>query len=254
MSREQSGLRMSTGRYHSMTAYTEHKTKFLNFDPRTKIILLGLCVLTATTVPSLQYECILIAFIAAYGFLCGKIRYTLIGTALYFALYCFAIFYLQDSTGTMHTMFIAWLSLIFKVYPCGLLAGVVLSTTKVNEFLSAMNKAHISKKVVIPFAVMLRYFHAIREDWHYIKDAMRLRDVSPSFKGFIKNLGMTIECLYVPLLMAASKAADELSIAAVTRGIENPRPRTCLVGIRFHIRDILITGCFLVLFVAGLLL
>ena len=38
---------------------------------------------------------------------------------------------------------------------------------------------------------------------------------------------MTVNCSYVPLLTAASRAADELSIAAVTRGIENPKERTC---------------------------
>lgn len=83
-------------------------------------------------------------------------------------------------------MFIAWLSLVFKVYPCGMLAGITVSTTKVNEFLSAMNKIHVSKKVVIPFAIMLRYIPTVREDWRYIKDAMRLRDVSPSFVGLLK--------------------------------------------------------------------
>lgn len=39
---------------------------------------------------------------------------------------------------------------------------------------------------------------------------------------------MTIECIYVPLMMAASKAADELSIASITRGIENPNPALAL--------------------------
>jgi energy-coupling factor transporter transmembrane protein EcfT len=42
---------------------------------------------------------------------------------------------------------------------------------------------------------------------------------------------------YVPLMMMASKAADELSIASVTRGIENPNPRTCLVQIKCGIAD-----------------
>ena len=65
----------------------------------------------------------------------------------------------------------------------------------------------------------------IREDWHYIKDAMRLRDVSPTVLRFLKAPKMTVNCIYVPLLTAASKAADELSIASVTRGIENPRRR-----------------------------
>ena len=60
---------------------------------------------------------------------------------------------------------------------------------------------------------------------------------------------MIVNCIYVPLLTAASKAADELSIASVTRGIENPKPRTCLVRIRMRAADyisILIFAAFLV--------
>ena len=91
----------------------------------------------------------------------------------------------------------------------------------------------------IPIAVMLRYLPTIREDWYYIKDAMRLRDVSPTLAGFLKAPAMTINCIYVPLLTAASKAADELSIASVTRGIENPKPRTCLVKIQMRSADFL---------------
>lgn len=228
--------------------------KTIHFDPRTKIILLIFSMIIATTAPDLRFECVLILLIAGLGILCGKIRYSLIGTGVFMALYLFTILYLQDGTGTVHTMFIAWLSLVFKVYPCGMLAGITISTTKVNEFLSAMNKIHVSKKVVIPLAIMIRYIPTVREDWSYIKAAMRLRGVSPSFIGFIKNPRMTIECLYVPLLMAASKAADELSIAAVTRGIENPRSRTCLVQIQLYVQDYLAIACFMALCIAGFIL
>ena len=100
-----------------------------------------------------------------------------------------------------------------------------------------MNRVHAPKKLVIPLAVMLRYIPTIQEDWRYIKDAMRMRDVSPSLGGFLAHPGMTVECIYVPLMMAASKAADELSIASVTRGIENPHPRTCLVQIKCGAAD-----------------
>lgn len=227
-----------------MIAAAKRKKSFVHFDPRTKIILLIISMIVATTAPSLRYECALILLIAGVGLLCGKIRYSLIGTVVFMALYLFTAVYLQNITGTVYTMFTAWLSLVFKVYPCGMLAGIAISTTRVNEFLSAMNRAHISPKVVIPLAVMLRYIPTIREDWHFIKDAMRLRDVSPSVKGFFTHPGMTIECLYSPLLMAASKAADELAIASVTRGIENPQTRTCLVQIRFRLHDVLVILCF----------
>lgn len=204
-----------------MTGETRKRKWDICFDPRTKVLLLIISMIIATTAPSLSYECALILLIAFMGILCGKVRYSIIGTIVFLALYLFTTLYLGNVTGTAYTMFTAWLSLVFKVYPCGMLAGIAVSTTRVNEFLSAMNKAHVPQKVVIPLAVMLRYLPTIREDWHFIKDAMRLRDVSPSLKGLISHPGMTIECLYSPLLMAASKAADELAIASVTRGIEN---------------------------------
>lgn len=47
---------------------------------------------------------------------------------------------------------------------------------------------------------------------------------------------MTVECIYVPLMMMASKAADELSIASVTAGLRIPIP-TCLVQIKCGIAD-----------------
>ena len=156
----------------------------------------------------------------------------------FYAVICvLTVWIMAEMTGTLRTIFIAFLGLFHKVYACGMLAGIVLSTTKVNEFLSAMNRVHAPKKLVIPLAVMLRYIPTVQEDWRYIKDAMRMRDVSPSLGGFLSHPGMTVECIYVPLMMTASKAADELSIASVTRGIENPNPRTCLVQIKCGIAD-----------------
>ena len=81
-----------------------------------------------------------------------------------------------------------------------------------------------------------------------------MRDVSPTLIGFIRQPVMTVECIYVPLLTAASKTADELSIAAVTRGIENPEPRTCLVRIQFRLADFIIASVFLLYAVAEFML
>ena len=220
-----------------MTGETRKRKWDICFDPRTKVLLLIISMIIATTAPSLSYECALILLIAGMGILCGKVRYSIIGTIVFLALYLFTTLYLGNVTGTAYTMFTAWLSLVFKVYPCGMLAGIAVSTTRVNEFLSAMNRIHAPKKFVITFAVMLRYIPTIQEDWHFVKDAMRMRDVSPSLGGFLSHPGMTVECIYVPLMMMASKAADELSIASVTRGIENPNPRTCLVQIKCGIAD-----------------
>ena len=222
--------------------------KLLYLDPRTKLFLILLCVLSAVFAPNLYFQFALVAVIGLLAALCGKWQYVLRGILAYALICAFTVWCMGVMTGTWRTMFVAFLGLIHKVYACGMLAGLVISTTKVGEFLSAMARLHIPKKLTIPIAVMLRYLPTIQEDWHYIKDAMRLRDVSPTLWGFLKAPALTVNCIYVPLLTAASKAADELSIASVTRGIENPKPRTCLINIRMQAADFLV----LVLFAAFL--
>ena len=219
-------------------------TRGLWLDPRTKILLLLLCIFSAMMAPSLLYELGLVVLIGLLGVCFGKWKYAWKGV-LFYALIVLLTFWIMDTmTGTWRTMFIAFLGLFHKVYPCGMLSGIVISTTKVSEFLSAMNRIHAPQKLVIPLAVMLRYIPTIQEDWRFIKDAMRMRDVSPSLKGLLTHPGITVECIYVPLMMAASKAADELSIASITRGIENPKPRTCLVQIHIGLMDIAAVFCF----------
>ena len=218
--------------------------KPLRLDPRTKLCLILLCVLSAMFAPSLYVQFALVVLIGLLAAACGKWRYALRGMAAYALICAFTVWCMGVLTGTWRTMFVAFLGLVHKVYACGMLAGLVIRTTKVGEFLSAMARLHVPKKLTIPMAVMLRYLPTIREDWHSIRDAMRLRDVSPTFWGFLRSPGMTVNCIYVPLLTAASKAADELSIASVTRGIENPKPRTCLVNIRMRAADWLLMVLF----------
>lgn len=225
----------------------------IHFDPRTKIMLLFLCVLCTMFAPSLNYELYLVILVAVFGFLLKKYRYVLLGLLTYIAIYLVTRLSITNGSGVGQAVFLAFFGLVNKVYPCGFMAGIMISTTKTGEFMAALYRIHMPDSFVIPFAVMLRYLPAVKEDWRYIRDAMRMRDISPSLKGILKNPVMTAECLYVPLMMAASNTADELSIAAVTRGIENPNPRTCLTKIRFSIQDALVIFLLLIYFALGLL-
>lgn len=229
---------------------TTQARRGLWLDPRTKLFLLFLCVLSAAMAPSLHYELLVVALVACYGISCRRVGYSLAAAGVYVVLYFLTMATLRLHGG-LQVMLIAFFSLVHKVYPCGILAGIILSTTKIGEFLSAMNRSHVPRKVVIPIAVMLRYAPTIREDWRSIRDAMRMRDVSPSLKSLFTHPGMTMECIYVPLMMAASKAADELTVASVTRGIENPAPRTSFVQIGFGPADVIFGLLFLGVFLVG---
>ena len=118
------------------------------------------------------------------------------------------------------------------------MAGILLiQTTQVSDLMSGLYRLNLPKQIVIPLAVTLRYIPAINEEWHNINDAMRIRSFHAPGHNIIKRVQKKIECYYVPLLVSASQIAEELSAAAVTRGIENPAPRTILHRTKFRLLD-----------------
>ena len=116
-----------------------HK-KELWLDPRAKLFLILMCVLSSMFAPSLAYQFILVMLIAILGAFFGKWKYVIKAVCFYAVICALTVWIMAEMTGTLRTMFIAFLGLFHKVYACGTLAGIVLTTTKVNEFLSAMNR------------------------------------------------------------------------------------------------------------------
>ncbi|MDR1487099.1 MAG: energy-coupling factor transporter transmembrane protein EcfT, partial [Deltaproteobacteria bacterium] len=208
------------------------KSGLFGLDPRTKTGLMLITIVAASSAPDTTYELGLVALIAILAQALKpkdlrRSRRTLSWLLAYLAIYSATILIISHPNNYALTALLAFLGLLHKVFPCAFLGSLIISTTKTSEFLTAAGKLHIPKSFSIPLAIMLRYFPTIIEDWRSIKQAMILRDVSPTFWRILTHPVTTMECIYVPLLMAASKASDELSMAAITRGIENPKPRTC---------------------------
>ena len=124
---------------------------------------------------------------------------------------------------------------VCSMLPITFFAYYVLSTTKINEFLLAMKKLKISDKIAIPFAVMFRFFPALKKEYFDIQDAMKLRGVVWS-GGPIKM----IEYRFVPLLISLVKVGEELSAAALTRGLGADIKRTNYFKIGLHLQDFII--------------
>ena len=221
-------------------------------DPRAKLALLLLWAVAVFLSPGLWFEALLMLLSVALGIALGKGRLALGMLGLYAVMMACMLATAQLDTGVLKTMLSSFFMLVRKVFPCGLLAAVIVSTTHVNEFMSAFSRMRVPPQVTIPRAVMLRYGPAIREDWRFISDAMRMRGVNASLAGFLRRPGMTVECLYVPLMMSASNVADELSMASVARGIENPAQRTCYTHIEFRASDGLLVAAGVAVVVAAL--
>lgn len=119
---------------------------------------------------------------------------------------------------------------------------LIIKTTKVNEVISTMNKMKMPKAATITIAVTIRYFPTIAEEWRHIWDSMRLRAVAAHIQNPFKRILVFMECCIVPLIISASKTADELTAAAITRGIENPGTGTCCGYHALRIVDYIVIG------------
>ncbi len=222
-------------------------------DPRTKVILLLLTVIFSAIVPTGFFTCIWIALILLYGIYLGRIQKTLRAAITFAALWLCSLYFLPLLSGTAHTSLLVWLGLVFKCYPCCMIAAVMIGTTQIGEFMAAMAKWNIPRSVVIPLAIMFRYFPTLKEDWGHMKDAMALRGITQSPLSFLKNPSQVVDAFYLPILVTASKAADELSASAITRGIENPRKRTSRLEIRMGSVDVILCLLFLAALLTGML-
>ena len=131
----------------------------------------------------------------------------------------------------LRTAFGSFFLLVRKVFACALMAYATVTTTHVNELMSSLARVRAPRQLSIPLAVAMRYAPAVREDWSFIRDAMRMRGISPSPMSLLKAPARTVDCVYAPLLMSASRVCDDLSMAAIVRGIENPAERTCYLPI-----------------------
>lgn len=220
----------------------------MKFDPRTKLFFLLGCAIITALAAEISYLSVLIIVIAIIGTLSGEIKFSLILSLIYFSLMYVWTHYIVLIDNSLSILFSAWMTLVYKVYPSTMMAIIMIKTTKVSEFISAMRKLRLPDSFIIAFAMMLRYIPTLKENWGYIKDSMKLREIRSSFIGFLKSPSLFIECLYTPLLISASNAIDELTIAAVTRGIENPGKKTSLIQIKFRIVD------YIVLLAEGILI
>ena len=233
-------------------AVVENRTGFC-LDPRTKLLLMAV-VATAEFLYSHTAFMIAVAMIPFVLLLTNRQYKT---ATVFFCLFAAGLFVQAIQNSVQFPMIVNMLvvllvGLVLRLFPAFVMGAYIIKSTTASECITALGRMHIGRQITIPLSVLFRFIPTMQEESAAIKDAMRMRDVSPSPKGLLTHPAMTVECIYVPLMMAASKAADELSIASITRGIENPKPRTCLVQIRMGPADAAAILCFGAFFAAGL--
>jgi energy-coupling factor transport system permease protein len=124
-------------------------------------------------------------------------------------------------------------NLLARFWPVVLLGCYVLSTTTVAEFLAALRRWHIPAALSIPFAVVMRFLPTLAHESRNIGEALSSRGLRLGGG----RPGTWLEYRLVPLTMRAVAIGDELTAAALTRGLDRNIERTSLTRIDFRLLD-----------------
>lgn len=208
----------------------------LKLDPRTKMLLLVIINVVMFTSPDLATEWVCMGAIALLLVCMGAYRQAARGVILYCGM--MAALWASQFLPAMPAAVISMMVICFrKVVPALVFAAGLAATTKVGELISALQAMHVPKAVVVPFAVTLRFFPTVKEEYACIKDAMKLRGIGLSAKNLLTRPLTVAECVFVPMMMRCAGIAEELSAAAVTRGIDSEQPRTSMFTLSLRMGD-----------------
>lgn len=168
----------------------------------------------------------------------------LISVAIYVGSF-FAQKALQHDLTPLESALALMLYIVTKILPTVILARYIVKTTKVSEFLAAMHRLHVTDKLTIPISVIFRFFPTVAEESKAINDAMRMRGIEMG----AKKAAEAVEYRMVPLIASCSIIGEELSAAAMTRGLDVGKKRSCIWNIRFGFFDWAIMALCVICFI-----
>ena len=217
----------------------------MKLDPRTKfymILIVSAVVMMSATTPFLWGVRITMTLIPIILLIIEKKYTSAFGfTFLYIAaLVLTFVFLSEESTGLFKSLLIGYSGIVVQFLPCFITAWYVIRTTKIDEFMSAMQKMKVPDGIAISLAVVMRFFPTIKEEYASISDAMKMRGIALGGG----NAAKMIEYRMIPLLFSCVNIGDELSAAAITRGLGGKVKRTSVAELRLRLVDWLLITAF----------
>ena len=225
-------------------------------DPRTKFYLVLLGNLILFIHADTLTEMIAASLFLLILLLAGKEKTAVRLCILYFAMLSCEIWLLPYAEGFLANFLGMWSVGLRMMLPCLITGIYAFSTTSTGEWVCAMRKAHISEKVIIPSMVVIRFFPTVGEDLRQITGQMKLRGVLNTEGNILSFPVKYLEYVLMPVLMNAASAADDLSAAALTKGLGIEGEHTCMTEIGLRSTDYLVMAvCTLpyLLFLGGVL-
>lgn len=157
-----------------------------------------------------------------------------------FFLMWFFPYVLQDAGVNPGVLFLLLLIQVTRKFiPCLMFGKMFLATTSISEVMAVTQNMKIHYRYAIPFAVVIRFFPTFLEEWNSVRMAMRMRGIR-----------FNPEYILVPLLNSALRISDELSAAALSRGLGSVEKRSQVCRVKLRATD----WIFMILMIAFIIL
>ena len=181
-------------------------------DPRTSLAVLLMLNLIAFAPTKPWTEVAAVALCAATMIWCGRASAALRWLAAYAAVFG-ASMAVAAFPNEVTASFAAMIVVFRRVFCVGMFASNMIATTRVGEMASALQRAQVRGMALSPATVL-------------------------------RHPALTAENLMVPVMSRLAIVADELSNAAIVRGIDSAAARTSYYELRFGPADALFAALF----------
>ncbi len=207
-------------------------------DPRAKLFLLLMTNIFMFLHSRAACEAALVALISVCYLSSGHLRAAVRWLAIYLGLFVVdhVVTPWLEPSGALAVVAGFVTSFRFMT-PCMMAGSFAFTTTRPSELVAAMRRMRVPERWTIPVVVVMRYFPTLRRQYRDIADAMSLRGIAVTPAAMLRHPGSTVEHVLVPMLASATMTSDDLAVAAITKGIENPGPHTTVTVIGFRAPD-----------------
>ena len=205
-------------------------------DPRAKLYLLLLANLMLFFHVGTGAEAAATALFLLLFFLSGRVRSGIRLSILYFGLLAIDLYVVPRAGEGLLLNLLSLVSVgIRMMLPCIITGAYAFSTTTMGELTSALRKMHVPESVIIPCAVVVRFFPTVSEDYRHIRNAMALRGIAEGKAALLLHPMQSLEYILMPLLMNGNNVAQDLSVATLTKGIGLPGSHTCMTELHLTV-------------------
>lgn len=218
----------------------------MRFDIRGELILLLGVNISIFLYNSLVIEGLCVLMILIVQCLASPRQAAWRVTGIYLALVLIQLYVLPGLPGLLRSVLSIPAVQFRKMFPLLMVLILMMRTIRVSEVLATMEKLRMPRGINVSLAVTLRYFPTMGEEWRGIREAMSVRRISARHANPIRWVGRIAQFYLAPMMISAARTVDELSAAALTRGIDQPGGRSCWKYRAMEIQDwLLIAGALL---------